>query len=132
MRDIQQVLEQWGAWASDVQSGVDYSHIAAGFKGVLPYQSSSRISCCDDDGMIIDATIARLQQLRREEELNALILHYIYQCSKRSIARRWKVSESRVRQIIQIAEGFVEGGLAMLDSGLVMDHEVACNKKQVK
>ncbi|MGX8807647.1 antiterminator Q family protein, partial [Enterobacter hormaechei] len=55
-----------------------------------------------------------------------------YQCPKRSIARRWKVSESRVRQIIQIAEGFVEGGLAMLDSGLVMDHEVACNKKQVK
>ncbi|QEZ91908.1 antiterminator Q family protein [Proteus sp. CD3] len=129
MRDIQQVLERWGAWASDVQSGVDYSHIAAGFKGILPYQSSSRISCCDDDGLIIDSAIARLKQLRKEEEVNALILHYIYQHPKRSIARRWKISESRVRQIIQVAEGFVEGGLAMLEICLEMDHEVYCYKK---
>ncbi|QPT34341.1 antitermination protein Q [Proteus penneri] len=129
MRDIQQVLERWGAWASDVQSGVDYSHIAAGFKGILPYQSSSRISCCDDDGLIIDSAIARLKQLRKEGEVNALILHYIYQHTKRSIARRWKISESRVRQIIQVAEGFVEGGLAMLEIRLEMDHEVSCYKK---
>ncbi|MCW9688034.1 antiterminator Q family protein [Proteus terrae] len=129
MRDIQQVLERWGAWASDVQSGVDYSHIAAGFKGILPYQSSSRISCCDDDGLIIDSAIARLKQLRKEEEVNALILHYIYQPPKRSIARHWKISESRVRQIIQVAEGFVEGGLAMLEIRLEMDHEIYCYKK---
>lgn len=33
MRDIQLVLERWGGWASGDNSGVDYSPIAAGFKG---------------------------------------------------------------------------------------------------
>lgn len=36
MRDIQMVLERWGAWAASDSSGVDYSPIAAGFKGFFP------------------------------------------------------------------------------------------------
>ncbi len=36
MRDIQMVLERWG-WAASDSSGVDYSPIAAGFKGIFPY-----------------------------------------------------------------------------------------------
>lgn len=37
MRDISLVLERWGSWAAMDSSGVDYSHIAAGFKGLLPH-----------------------------------------------------------------------------------------------
>ena len=39
MRDIRMVLERWGAWAASESSGVDYSPIAAGFKGLRPYTS---------------------------------------------------------------------------------------------
>ncbi|HHH0956983.1 TPA: antiterminator Q family protein, partial [Yersinia enterocolitica] len=52
-RNIQLVLERWGVWAKD-NSGIDYSSIAAGFKGLLPYTTSSRPSCCDDDGLAVD------------------------------------------------------------------------------
>ncbi len=44
MRDIQMVLERWGAWAASDSSGVDYSPIAAGFKGLLPYTSKKRLA----------------------------------------------------------------------------------------
>lgn len=36
MRDIQLVLQKWGTWAHEGNSDVDYSSIAAGFKGLLP------------------------------------------------------------------------------------------------
>ncbi len=34
-RDIQLVLERWGTWAISEGSQVDWSPIAAGFKGLL-------------------------------------------------------------------------------------------------
>ena len=43
MRDIQIILERWGAWAASDSSGVDYSPMA-GFKGLLPYTSKARPS----------------------------------------------------------------------------------------
>lgn len=62
MRDIQKVLECWGGWAASDSSGVDYSPIAAGFKGLLPQTSKSRLSCTDDDALIIEGCLARLQK----------------------------------------------------------------------
>ncbi|SQN51663.1 antitermination protein Q from phage origin [Escherichia coli] len=54
MRDIQMVLDRWGAWAASDSSGVDYSPIAAGFKGLLPYTSKTR-QACSDTGINSDA-----------------------------------------------------------------------------
>lgn len=36
MRDIQMVLERWGAWAANNHEDVTWSSIAAGFKGLIP------------------------------------------------------------------------------------------------
>lgn len=44
MRDIQMVLERWGAWAASGNAGVDYSPIAAGFKGLLLSLMISRLT----------------------------------------------------------------------------------------
>lgn len=41
MRDIQLVLARWGVWAR-YSSGLDYSSIAAGFKGLLADTSKVR------------------------------------------------------------------------------------------
>jgi hypothetical protein len=121
MRDIQLVLERWGAWAANDNSQVDWSPIAAGFKGLLPSKSSLRLSCCDDDGLIIDSAVGKLKQVFQQDELDLLFLHYVYCVSKRSIARKKKISEGRVRQRMQVAEGFVRGCLEMIGAKLDMD-----------
>ncbi|MDX7081865.1 antiterminator Q family protein [Serratia marcescens] len=120
MRDIQLVLERWGQWAKD-NSGVDYSPIAAGFKGLLPNTSKSKPSCCDNDGLIVDGAVGRLKKVRDERELGVIMLHYRYGVSKSEIARRWKVSEGNIRQKLMMAESFIEGCLTMTGATLEMD-----------
>ncbi|TKI06395.1 antiterminator Q family protein [Martelella alba] len=134
MRDIQLVLERWGVWATD-NSGVDYSHIAAGFKGLLPRGRSNNNSCCDDDGLIVDAAVCCLHAARKPDELELITLHYIYGVSKSAIARHWKCHEREIRRQLQIAEGFIDGCLAMTNAVLEMDPYVqkkiiyGCNEK---
>ncbi|ELE9730824.1 antitermination protein Q [Enterobacter hormaechei] len=124
MRNIQQVLERWGGWAADSNTAVSWAPIAAGFKGLVVSSSSSRLSCCDDDGLVIDACVCRLQQIRKPEELDVIMLYYVYGLTKREIGRRIRVSEMEVRRRISIAEGFIEGCLCMLGVRLQMDPEV--------
>lgn len=120
MRDIQLVLERWGQWAKD-NSGLDYSPIAAGFKGLLPNTSKSKPTCCDNDGLIVDGAVGRLKKVRDERELGVIMLHYRFGVSKSEIARRWNVSEGNIRQKLMMAESFIEGCLAMTEATLEMD-----------
>ena len=113
MRDIQEILSRWGVWARE-NSGVDYSHIAAGFKGLFPPSGTSNHSCSDDDGLLIDGCVARLKQ-RRPDEFDLLIEHYVFNHSKRSIARKLNKDEKIIRISIQLAEGFVDGCLSNLN-----------------
>ncbi|RRO58546.1 hypothetical protein AWF80_013270 [Escherichia coli] len=76
MRDIQMVLERWGAWAASDSSGVDYSPIAAGFKGLLPYTSKTRQACSDSDALIIEGCLARLKQ--KSQMSTRCLWHIIY------------------------------------------------------
>ena len=120
MRDIQLVLARYGVWAKD-NSGVDWSPIAAGFKGLRPTESSKVESCCDNDGLIVDAAVGRLAAVRKPEEVTLIMLHYRMGLSKRKIAKMYKVSEGLIRQQLQVAEGFVDGCLAMTGAVLEMD-----------
>lgn len=120
MRDIQKVLEMWGGWAVGDHSGVDYSPIAAGFKGLLPQTSKCRLSCTDDDALIIEGCLARLKK-RKPYEYSLLVAHYLYGISKRKIAKARKKDEKIIRIEIQMAEGFIEGCLSALDLSLQCD-----------
>lgn len=122
MRDIQLVLERWGGWASGGNSGVDYSPIAAGFKGLIPQTGKSRLSCCDDDGLVIEGCMAQLKR-RRPDEYQLVVLHYIFNMQKRAIARLFKKDEKLIRIGLQMGENFIEGCLSMLDIRLEMDPE---------
>lgn len=126
MRDMSQVLERWAGWAKSDNSGVDYSPIAAGFKGLLPHASKITLSCSDNDGLIIESCMARLKA-KRPDEHTLLVMHYLFGVSKRKLARRAKKDEKLVRIEIQLAEGFIEGCLSMLDVRLDMDEEVRAN-----
>ncbi|PPE61922.1 hypothetical protein F157LOC_00756 [Pectobacterium brasiliense] len=120
MSDISMVLERWAGWAASDSSGVDYSHVAAGFKGLLPQKNGMRLSCSDDDGLIIEKCLARLKE-KRPPEYQLLVAHYLYQISKRKLARMRKRDEKMIRIEMQMAEGFIDGCLAALDVRLDMD-----------
>lgn len=113
MRDIHETLELWGAWAASDNSGVDFSPIAAGFKGLLPQTSKSRPQCSDDVGIMIDGCVARLKKYRLEE-YDLLILYYVFNVSLRTIAKKRKCSDGTVRKKMQMAIGFVNGVLAII------------------
>ncbi|WP_145531921.1 antiterminator Q family protein [Yersinia kristensenii] len=121
MRDIQLVLERWGGWAANEDSGVGYSTIAAGFKGLLPSTSKARLSCCDNDGLLVDAAIGRLKKAGRSEEYDLIEQHYKKGISKSAIARKHKCSEGKIRLKLMLAETFVDACLIMAGAKLEMD-----------
>lgn len=124
MRDIQQVLERWGGWAASENTAISWSPVAAGFKGLLPATPARpRPSCSDDDGLTIDACVCRLRAVRASGELNVIMAYYVWGMSKRAIGRALRTSEGRVRQQLQVAEGFVAGCLEMTGARLEMDAE---------
>lgn len=108
MRDIHKTLELWGAWAASENSGVDFSPIAAGFKGLLPDTSKTRSMCCDDEGILIDGCVARLRKYR-PEEYELVIAHFVFCISLRKLAKRRKCSDGTIRKMLQTALGFIDG-----------------------
>ncbi|MCX8967383.1 antitermination protein [Erwinia psidii] len=123
MRDIQQVLERWGAWSASGNDSIDYSPIAAGFRGLLPASRKSRISCCDDDGLMISSAINCLK--KNDAYLCQLLeWHYIQNIPVRAMGSKLGVSHTQVLKRLQAAEGFIEGCLCMLDVQLQMDRYV--------
>ena len=120
MRDIQKVLELWGAWAASDSCNIDFSPIAAGFKGLLPHNSKTRTMCSDNDGLIIEGCMARLKK-RKPYDYHLLIGYYVFNISKRKMAKQRKKSEKQIRIEMLLAEGFVDGCLSMLQIKLEMD-----------
>lgn len=120
IRNMAKVLDLWGAWAASDRCDVDYSPIAAGFKGLLPQTSKTRLQCSDDDGLIIDGCMAKLKK-KRPYEHSLLVAHYIYRISKRGIARSKHKDEKIIRVEMQVAEEFVAGCLSMLNLKIDMD-----------
>ncbi|MDE9437856.1 antitermination protein Q [Xenorhabdus bovienii] len=121
MRDIQQVLVRWGGWSTTEATRVGWSPVAAGFSGLPPASGDNRLTCSDEDGLIVDLCVARLQAIGQDDELEFIKQHYMYGYSKREIGRQFKTSEREVRHRIQCAERFIAGCLEVLDIQLDMD-----------
>ncbi|EHS7755092.1 antitermination protein [Escherichia coli] len=123
MRDIQQVLERWGAWAENNRENVTWSSVAAGFKGIIPAKITSRPQCCDDDAMVICGCIARLYRNNRDLH-DLLVDYYVLGKTFMALAREHGCSDGHIGKRLQKAEGVVEGMLMMLDVKLEMDRYV--------
>ncbi|POP44946.1 antitermination protein [Superficieibacter electus] len=126
MRDIQMVLERYGAWAAGCGNEGYYAPIAAGFKGLLPASRKSRSSCSDNDGLIINGAMARL---KKHDPLLCIMLewYYILCIPVRTMGVKLGVSHTQILKRLQAGEGFIEGVLAMLDVTLEIDRE--CQKQ---
>ncbi|VYT93525.1 antitermination protein [Metakosakonia massiliensis] len=128
MRDIQMVLERWGAWAADGSANIGYPRTAAGLSRLLPASRQGKPSCCDDDGMYINEAMIRLR--KHDEYLCSLLeWHYIDKMTLRAMATKLGISHNHVSVRLQAAESFIQGSLCTLDINLEMDRE--CRKENI-
>ncbi|CDG20567.1 Antitermination protein Q [Xenorhabdus poinarii G6] len=130
MRDIQLVMERWGAWAADNREDVYWSSIAAGFKGLIPNKIKSRPQCCDDDGVIIAGCMATLNK-KNSEDHNLLFDYYVFGKTFMQLARDHHCSDTHIGKRLQKAEGVIEGMLMMLDVPLEMDKYIQLEPENV-
>ncbi|MBD2816635.1 antitermination protein [Xenorhabdus sp. Flor] len=130
MRDIQLVMERWGAWAADNSDGVYWSSIAAGFKGLIPNKVKSRTQCCDDDAIIISSCMARLNR-KNSEAHDLLFDYYVFGKTFMQLAYEHHCSDGHIGKKLQKAEGVIEGMLMMLDTPLEMDKYVQLEPMEI-
>lgn len=119
MRDIQMVLERWGAWVANNHEDVEWSSVAAGFKGLIPSKVKSRPQCSDDDGLIISSMTVLKKKEPYQYEL--LEMYYVYGVTLRVLGVKLGISLNQVVIRLQKAEGFIDGCLAMLGVSLEID-----------
>ncbi|EHX6274139.1 antitermination protein [Salmonella enterica] len=123
MRDIQQVLERWGAWVANNREDVTWATVAAGFKGLIPSKITSRPQCCDDDAMVICGCMARLN--KNNTDMHELLMdYYVFGMTFMALARKHSCSDGTIGKRLQNAEGVIEGMLMALDVKLEMDRYV--------
>ena len=120
MRDIQMVLERWGAWVANNHEDVEWSSVAAGFKGLIPSKVKSRPQCSDDDGLIISSAMTVLKK-KEPYQYELLEMYYVYGVTLRVLGVKLGISLNRVVIRLQKAEGFIDGCLAMLGVSLEID-----------
>ncbi|MDV2871357.1 antiterminator Q family protein [Phytobacter diazotrophicus] len=128
MRDIQMVLERWGAWAAGGSENIGYPRTAAGLSRLLPASRQGKPSCCDDDGMYINEAMIRLR--KHDEYLCSLLeWHYIDNMTLRAMATKLGISHNHVSVRLQAAESFIQGSLCTLEIKLEMDKE--CRRENI-
>ena len=123
-RDIQMVLERWGAWVANNHEDVTWSSIAAGFKGLIPSKVKSRPQCSDDDAMIICGCMARLNKNNKDQH-DLLVDYYVGGMTFMALARKHGCSDTCIGKRLQKAEGVIDGMLMMLNVSLEMDWAVS-------
>lgn len=123
-RDIQMVLERWGAWVANNHEDVTWSSIAVGFKGLIPSKVKSRPQCSDDDAMIICGCMARLNKNNKDQH-DLLVDYYVGGMTFMALARKHGCSDTCIGKRLQKAEGVIDGMLMMLNVSLEMDWAVS-------
>ncbi|OON40577.1 antitermination protein [Izhakiella australiensis] len=122
MHDVSLLLQRWGGWAASENSGVNYSSVAAGFRGLLIHPLKRNLNCNDSDGLILDGCISRLKRFNPTYH-QLIVTHYLYRVSIRAIARRRRLADGTVRKELQAAEGFIAGVLSGMDITLECESE---------
>ena len=131
MRDIQMVMERWGAWAANNKEDVCWNSIAAGFSGLIPSKVKSRPQCCDDDAMVIVGCMATLNK-KNPNAHDLLVDYYLFGKTFMVLAHQHSCSDGHIGKLLQKAEGIVEGLLMALDVRLEMDRLVRTDREPKK
>ncbi|WP_338804748.1 antiterminator Q family protein [Xenorhabdus griffiniae] len=62
-RDIPKILTYWGEWVVQGRVNIGWKSISVGFKNAVTYSGNNKLSCSDEDGMIIDGCVAKLRNV---------------------------------------------------------------------
>ncbi|WP_053014341.1 MULTISPECIES: antiterminator Q family protein [Xenorhabdus] len=120
-RDMQKILTHWGGWVVQGRVNIGWKSVSAGFKDVVMYTSNNKLTCSDEDGMLIDSCVAKLRNVGMAQECDFIERHYVNGRSKRALGREFKIGESEVRKRMLVAESFILGCLEALDEPLEID-----------
>ncbi|HGN2941372.1 antiterminator Q family protein [Proteus mirabilis] len=99
---------------------MDYSSIAAGFKGLVPSSRRSRNECSDSDGLKINKAVLHLRK-SNSYLFQLVIMYYVKNDPLRSMATKLGISHNEVAKRLQTAEGFIDGCLSVSNMKLDMD-----------
>ena len=113
MRQVKQLLENWGIWAR-CRIGTEYAPVAAGMMEAVEWESREyRGEWNDDMAMAVDRAVAELGQYGEEgKELKGLLsTHYVSGASARFIARTAGSRPDKVTRELARAEMWVAAKL---------------------
>ncbi|USS95776.1 antitermination protein [Serratia symbiotica] len=120
MRDIQQVLERWGAWVADNKEDACWPGVAAGLSSLIPSKVKTRVQCCDEDGITISNVMAGLRA-KHPAAYDLLFDYYVFGKTFMQLAREHHCSDGHIGKKLQNAEGVVDGYLMALGIKLEID-----------
>ncbi|MGB5856513.1 MAG: antiterminator Q family protein [Oceanisphaera sp.] len=110
MRQVKQLLENWGIWAR-CRVGTEFPSVAAGMSEAVEWESQEyRGEWNDDMAMAVDRAVAELGQF--DSELRELMLqHYVCSASARHLARAAGVHHAKVSRNIERGDMWVAAKL---------------------
>ncbi|WP_392563438.1 antiterminator Q family protein [Orbus wheelerorum] len=134
-RDITYILNLWGAYNRSELEHLGFSGTSAGFSHLLVARKQST-KCSEDDAIIIDSIVSRLQNSQdNEKKIMATIIKYFYvgvttkEMANPIPLRNIKMigelvgyGETKVKKLKESAENYICGGLDSLDK--VLDCEL--------
>lgn len=113
MKQVKQLLENWGIWAR-CRLGTEYAPVAAGMMEAVEWETRTyRGEWNDDIALTVDRAVAELGQYGEEgQELKGLLSkHYVGGASARFIARTAGCRPDKVTRELSRAEMWVAGRL---------------------
>ncbi|WP_392561533.1 antiterminator Q family protein [Orbus sturtevantii] len=134
-RDITHVLNLWGAYNRSELDYLGFSGVSTGFTPLLTGRKSSE-KCSEDDAIIIDSIISRLQNNQdNDKKTMAKIIKYFYLGAVtteilnpvpirniKMIGDLVGCGETKVKKLKESAENYICGSLDSLDK--VLDCEL--------
>lgn len=106
MKQVKQLLENWGVWAR-CRLGTEYAPVAAGMMEAVEWETRTYRGEWDDDmALAVDRAVSELAQF--DQDLRELMfLHYVCAASVRHISRETKVHRERLARDIERGDMWV-------------------------
>ena len=106
MKQVKQLLENWGIWAR-CRLGTEYAPVAAGMMEAVEWETRTYRGEWDDDiAMAVDKAVSELG--RFNEYLHELMFqHYVCSASVRHLSRVTKVHRERLARDIERGDMWV-------------------------
>lgn len=103
MRDIQLVLERWGAWVADNRRCLLFNRSRIFWTDTI--KSKSRTQCCDEDGLIISGIMAGLNS--KHPVVHSLLFdYYVFGKTFMQLSKEHHCSDTHIGKSYRTPKGY--------------------------